>query len=88
MLGSVDRAMSLVNGIRARFGAVQNRLEGAYRSMAIYVEKMSDTNSRIADTDMAREMMRLTQATVLQQTGLAMLAQANQIPNIALSLIR
>jgi flagellin len=84
----IDRAEGIVNAQRAQLGAVQNRLEFTRQSLDISSENLSAAESRIRDTDMAREMMRFTQAQVLQQAGISMLAQANQLPSSILQLLQ
>ncbi|MCL1863739.1 MAG: hypothetical protein FWF78_09250 [Defluviitaleaceae bacterium] len=87
-LDDIDRAEGIVNQQRAQLGAVQNRLEFTRQSLDISSENLSAAESRIRDTDMAREMMRFTQAQVLQQAGISMLAQANQLPSSILQLLQ
>ena len=70
-----------------QLGAIQNRLEFTAKSLSISSENLSASKSRIKDADMAREMMRLTQANVLQQAAMSMLAQANQSSNAVLHLL-
>ncbi|MCL1884760.1 MAG: hypothetical protein FWF81_13535 [Defluviitaleaceae bacterium] len=84
----IDLAEGIVNGQRAQLGAVQNRLEFTRQSLDISSENLSAAESRIRDTDMAREMMRFTAAQVLQQAGISMLAQANQLPASILQLLQ
>ena len=84
----IDNALTHVNRERSFLGAVQNRLEFAKLGLDISSENLSAANSRIRDADMAREMMRLTQANVLQQAAISMLAQANQAPNDVLQLLQ
>jgi flagellin len=67
---------------------VQNRLEYSRANMAIYEENLADSLSRIKDVDMAAEMVNYTKLQILQQSGTAMLAQANQSPQGVLSLLR
>jgi len=87
-LDIIDIAEGIVNGQRAQLGAVQNRLEFTRQSLDISSENLSAAESRIRDTDMAREMMRFTAAQVLQQAGISMLAQANQLPASILQLLQ
>jgi flagellin-like hook-associated protein FlgL len=87
-LAIIDIAEGIVNGQRAQLGAVQNRLEFTRQSLDISSENLSAAESRIRDTDMAREMMRFTAAQVLQQAGISMLAQANQLPSSILQLLQ
>jgi len=87
-LDIIDIAEGIVNSQRAQLGAVQNRLEFTRQSLDISSENLSAAESRIRDTDMAREMMRFTSAQVLQQAGISMLAQANQLPASILQLLQ
>jgi flagellin len=84
----IDLAEGIVNAQRAQLGAVQNRLEFTRQSLDISNENLSAAESRIRDTDMAKEMMRFTAAQVLQQAGISMLAQANQLPASILQLLQ
>jgi len=88
MLGNVDTNMRGVMELRTRLGAAQNRLEHTMRSLDISSENLQDAESRIRNTDMAREMMRFTMANVLQQASVSMLSQANSLPNNLLQLLR
>jgi flagellin len=87
-LDIIDIAEGIVNSQRAQLGAVQNRLEFTRQSLDISSENLSAAESRIRDTDMAKEMMRFTAAQVLQQAGISMLAQANQLPASILQLLQ
>ena len=87
LLRVVDFAVNRVSAQRANLGAVQNRLEHTINNLGVASENLSAANSRIRDTDMAAEMMRFTQANVLQQAGMSMLAQANMAPNNVLQLL-
>jgi flagellin len=84
---ALDFALSHVLTQRSNLGAMQNRLEFTIQNLDIASENMSAAESRIRDADMAQEMMRLTQANVLQQAATAMLAQANQAPQSILQLL-
>jgi flagellin len=86
-LASVDKAIGTVNGYRASLGAVQNRLHSASNNLSVQIENISEAHSRIADTDIAEEASRLARTQVLQSAGIAVLAQANAIPNSALKLL-
>jgi len=86
-LEAIDFAISHVNSQRSNLGAMQNRLEYTIENLDIASENLSAAESRIRDADMAMEMMRLTQANVLQQAATAMLAQANQSPQSILQLL-
>lgn len=87
MLDTLDAALSTVSEQRANLGASQNRLEHTINNLQVASENLSAANSRIRDTDMAKEMMNLTQANVLQQAATSMLAQANQAPQQVLQLL-
>jgi flagellin len=87
-IAAIDTAINNVSARRASFGAVQNRLEYSRANMAIYEENLADSLSRIKDVDMAAEMVNYTKLQILQQSGTAMLAQANQSPQGVLSLLR
>lgn len=86
--GSVDTAIEAISTTRADLGAMQNRLEHTIKNVNVAVENLSASESRIRDTDMANEMVSFTRAQILSQAGTAMLAQANQIPQGVLSLLR
>lgn len=84
----VDAQISTVSTVRAGLGAMQNRFEHTIKNLNVAVENLSASESRIRDTDMASEMVSFTRAQILSQAGTAMLAQANQIPQGVLSLLR
>jgi flagellin len=84
----LDAALGQVSEQRADLGAVQNRFESTIRNLSVTVENLSAAESRIRDTDMAQEMVSFTRHQILQQAGTAMLAQANQVPQSVLSLLR
>jgi len=88
LLNTLDTAIRTVTTERAKLGAAQNRLEYTTKSLDISSENLSASESRIRDADMGKEMMKLTAANVLQQAGVAMLAQANQSPQNILQLLR
>lgn len=79
-LSAIDKALATVNDQRAKLGASQNRLDYTVKNLNVSSENLSAAKSRIEDTDMAKEMMNLTSANVLQQAATSMLAQANQAP--------
>lgn len=83
----VDNAMVSVNAIRANFGAMQNRLGSTINNLAIAHENLSAANSRIRDADIAAETAELTRNTILQQAGVSVLGQANQMQQVALKLL-
>ena len=87
-LSIVDRALTTVNGARADLGAVQNRFSSVVANLGTSAENLSASRSRIRDADYARETAELTRTQILQQAGTAMLAQANQIPQNVLTLLR
>jgi flagellin len=84
----VDSALSFVNGLRAKLGAVQNRVESTISNLSATSENLTAARSRIQDADFAQETAELTRSQVLQQAGMAMLAQANALPNTVLTLLR
>jgi flagellin len=87
-IGEIDAAIDAVSAQRAQFGAVQNRLEHTLSNLAVYNENLMASESRIRDVDMAAEMVNFTKLQILQQSGTAMLAQANQTPQSVLQLLR
>lgn len=84
----IDAALTTVSNLRSTFGAVQNRFESVISSLNATSENLTAARSRIQDTDFAAETAQLTRNQILQQAGTAMLAQANQLPNTVLSLLR
>jgi flagellin len=84
----LDSAINSVNSQRARFGALQNRFNYTVQNLQSASENLSAARSRIQDADFAAETASLSKAQILQQAGTAMLAQANQLPNSVLSLLR
>ncbi len=86
-LGNLDEAIKRVNENRSELGALQNRLHSTSNTLGITVENLSDAKSRIADTDMAAETSTLIKNQILQNAGIAVLAQANTAPNNALKLL-
>ncbi|MBD5403415.1 MAG: flagellin [Treponema sp.] len=87
-IGTIDDGLKRINKQRADLGAYQNRLEHTVRGLDVSAENLQASESRIRDTDMAREMVELTKNSVLQQAGTAMLAQANTLSQNVLSLLR
>ncbi|MCU1398436.1 MAG: Flagellin protein FlaA [Acidimicrobiales bacterium] len=85
---SIDKAIAGVSATRATLGAVQNRLEHTVSNLGVAVENLTASESRIRDTDMATEMVNYTRNSILSQAGTAMLAQANQVPQSILQLLR
>jgi len=86
-IGTVDAALKLVSKQRADLGAYQNRFETAAQGVAIAAENMQAAESRIRDVDIASEMVKYTRDTILNQAGIAMLAQANVGTQSALKLL-
>ena len=84
----IDNAIASVSDKRASLGATQNRLEHVVNNLNVAVENLTASESRIRDTDMAMEMANFTKHQILSQAGTSMLAQANQIPQNVLSLLR
>jgi len=87
MLEELDAAINFVSEQRATLGAVQNRLEHTINNLQVAGENIAASNSRIRDTDMALEVMNNTQANVLAQAGMSMLAQANTTAEAILQLL-
>jgi flagellin len=87
-ISEIDAAIDGISAQRAQFGAVQNRLEYTLQNLAIYEENLTSSESRIRDVDMASEMVNFTKLQILQQSGTAMVAQANQLPQSVLQLLR
>ena len=87
-LSVVDAALTAINNSRASLGAVQNRFAATINNLQTTSENLSAARSRIQDTDFAAETASLTRGQILQQAGTAMLAQANQLPNGVLALLR
>jgi len=84
----MDNAISTVSAERSKLGAVQNRLEHTISNLGVASENLTAAESRIRDVDMAKEMMEFTKQQILMQSSNAMLAQANQLPQNVLSLLR
>lgn len=87
-LKSIDAAIVTVSSQRAKLGAVQNRMEYAIESLTTTSENLTAAESRIRDVDMASEMVSFTKNNILQQSAMAMLAQANQQPEQILTLLQ
>lgn len=84
---SVDQALSDVDNIRGGLGAVQNRFESTIANLNNVSENLSSARSRILDADIAQETSAMTKNNILQQAGVSILSQANQAPQLALSLL-
>ena len=87
-LVAIDAAISAVNTSRAKLGAVQSRFENTISFLRSAVEQQAAARGRIMDADFAAETANLSRAQILQQAGTAMIAQANQVPQNVLSLLR
>jgi flagellin len=85
---TIDEAIAAISAERSQLGAKQNRLEHTIANLQVAAENLSASESRIRDADMAQEMVTFTRNQILQQAGTAMLAQANQVPQSVLSLLR
>jgi flagellin len=88
MITAIDSALTTVNSERSTYGAVQNRFEAIIANLQVASENQTAAKSRIMDADFAAETAALTRTQILQQAGTAMLAQANQIPQQVLQLLR
>jgi flagellin len=86
-LSVIDKAIKDISGTRGDLGAVQNRLSITVNNLATQRENISAANSRIRDVDVAAESVEMTRAQILMQAGVSVLAQANQLPGMALSLM-
>ena len=84
----IDGALANVDSIRADLGAIQNRFESTISNLDSAVENFSAARSRVLDTDFAAETANLTRSQILQQAGVAMLSQANSLPQLVLSLLQ
>nr|AAR10695.1 phase 1 flagellin [Salmonella enterica] len=87
-LAKIDDALKTVDAFRSQLGAVQNRFESAITNLGNTVNNLSSARSRIEDSDYATEVSNMSRAQILQQAGTSVLAQANQVPQSVLSLLR
>jgi len=87
-LNIIDQALASVNSARADLGAIQNRFSSTIENLQINAENLTASRSRILDADFAAETAALSRAQILQQAGTAMVAQANQLPQGVLALLR
>ncbi len=83
----IDDALIRVNGIRAKMGATQNRLQSVISNLSITDENISEANSRVRDIDVASETAELAKNNILVQSGVSVLSQTNNTPSIALKLL-
>ncbi len=88
LITGVDAAVRDISNVRSGLGAVQNRLEHTIANLSVAAENLTAAESRIRDTDMASEMVNFTRLQILQQAGVAVLAQANVNPQVVLNLLR
>ncbi len=87
-ISKVDNAITRVNSHRAYLGSIQNRLNSTAANLSNQIENLSESRSRIRDTDFAEETALMAQNSILQQAGTSVLANANALPQIALSLLK
>lgn len=87
-IASLDSAIAILNTQRANMGAIQNRLDQTINRLGVTAENLQAAESRIRDADMAAEMIFFTKNQILQQSGTAMLSQANQAPQSVLQLLK
>jgi flagellin len=87
-ISQVDAAITSVSNARSTLGAIQNRLEDTVDNLGVYEENISAAESRIRDVDVAAETVNFTKLQILSQSGTAMLAQANQLPQSVLKLLQ
>jgi flagellin len=85
---AIDNAINSLNSSRASLGSILNRFSSTVSNLGIATENMSAAQSRIRDTDFAKETAKLSRGQILQQAGVAMLAQANSLPNTILALLK
>jgi len=85
---AIDFALQQVNGLRSELGSVQTRFESTIGNLEVVSENLSASRSRIQDADFAAETAALTRAQILQQAGVAILSQANALPQTVLSLLQ
>ncbi len=88
VITNIDLALNKVNSERATLGASQNRFDAVISNLQVAVENQSASRSRIMDADFAQETANLSRAQILQQAGNTMVAQANQLPQQVLALLR
>jgi len=88
LINDVDNALKYVNSARASLGAIQNRFSSVINSLGNSMEAATASRSRVLDADFASETANLTKSQILQQAGVAQLSQANQLPQVVLSLLR
>ena len=87
-MDALGDALSYVTSVRSQLGAYENRLDHTTKSLDATVENMTSAISRIEDADMATTMVEYTKLNVLEQAGVSALAQANELPQLALQLLQ
>ncbi|MDH0685269.1 FliC/FljB family flagellin [Achromobacter animicus] len=87
-LAAIDKALAQVDNLRSDLGAIQNRFESTVANLNNTINNLSAARSRIQDADYATEVSNMTKSQILQQAGTSVLAQANQVPQTVLSLLR
>jgi flagellin len=87
VLAKINVALSRINAYRSALGAIQNRLERSINNLESDIENATAANSRIRDVDFAEETSKLTRLQILSQSGVAVLTQANAMPQAALALL-
>ncbi|WP_174848054.1 FliC/FljB family flagellin [Yersinia artesiana] len=87
-LGTVDDALAMVDKLRSSLGASQNRFDSVISNLNSTVNNLTESRSRILDADFASEVSNMSRANILQSAGITVLAQANQVPQNVLSLLR
>ena len=87
-LQQIDKAIDKVNSARGELGAIQTRFEKTVENIDIQNENLTAARGRVVDADFAQETANLSRTQILQQAGTAMVAQANQLPQQVLSLLR
>jgi flagellin len=88
VLGTIDGAISSVATARANYGSIQSRFDAAIQNLTVTAENFTAADSRIRDADIAQETSLFTRNQILTQSGIAILAQANSLPQQALALLR
>lgn len=86
-LERIDRAITIKDKVRANLGATQNRLENTVTNLSTQAENLQASESQISDVDVATEMTQFVRSQILTQSGTAMLAQANSLPQMLARLI-
>ncbi len=86
-IGAFDKAIQQLSTARANIGAVQNRMQDAISNLSTETENLTSANSQIMDVDIASATANMTQQNILEQAGVSVLAQANQLPQVALKLL-